>query len=310
VKLFEGLEGLRRAALRDPVATVGFFDGVHRGHRQLLYELRVWALAAKGESCVITFRRHPLEELRGIEVPVILNVENRLEEFERHGIDAAVLLDFEEIHELGPAAFLRDVVRDGLGCTRLLLGFDSHIGKDREGTPQTLPEIGAEAGVEVRIASPVLDKHGVKIGSRFIRDAISRGELEAAANALGRPYTLRGSVRPGSGRGRALGTATANVDTGSQVLPPDGVYLARVFRGSETAPAIVNVGVRPTFGDGGRTVEVHVPGWTGDLYGEVLEVRLVRFVRPERRFGSAEELAAQIALDLEELSQAVDQGRI
>ncbi|MHC4959463.1 MAG: riboflavin biosynthesis protein RibF [Planctomycetota bacterium] len=310
MKLFEGLDGLRQATLRDPVATVGFFDGVHRGHRQLLYELRVWALAVKGESCVITFRSHPLAELKGIDVPAILSVGNRLEEFERHGIDAAVLLDFTDIQGLDAASFLRDVVREGLGCSRLLLGFDSHIGKGRQGTPQTLPALGAEAGVEVRIASPVLDKRGKKIGSRFIRDAISRGELEAAANALGRPYSLRGSVQPGSGRGRSLGAATANVDTANQVLPPDGVYLARVFRRSETAPAIVNVGVRPTFGEGRRAVEVHVPGWSGDLYGEVLEVRLVQFVRPERRFANAEELAAQIALDLEQLSQAVDQGRI
>ena len=311
MRRLEGLKGLSPGVLAEPVCAVGVFDGVHRGHRQLLYELRVWAKSVSGEACVITFPRHPLTVLKGIEVPAILTLENRLEEFEREGVEAVALLDFEEIRDLGPAEFVQTVLVEGLGCKRLLMGFDSRIGKNRRGTPENLPALARRLGVEVRIASPVFDKQGAKIGSRFVRDAIGRGDLAAAANALGRPYCLRGEVVHGSGRGKGLGAATANVAIDKQVLPPDGVYLVRIFRGAETAPAIANLGVRPTFGEGGaRHLEVHVPGWTGDHYGEVLEVRLVRYLRPEAAFEGVEELRAQIARDLDAWDRAVAQGEI
>jgi riboflavin kinase/FMN adenylyltransferase len=305
------LARVRPGDLRDPVATIGVFDGVHRGHRQLLYELGVWARAAGGESCVLTFDRHPLEVLRGERIPMLLTLENRLLEFERHGVDAAVVLDFAAVRPLGPREFLEQVIRGRLGCRRVLLGFDSRIGKDRSGDAATVREVGRALGIEVRVASPVLDKDGRKIGSSAIRDAIRRGELDRAANLLGRPMTLRGPVVRGAGRGRKLGIPTANVEFGEQLLPPDGVYLVRVFRGLETAPAVMNLGMRPTFeGPAGRTLEVHVPGWTGDFVGETLEIRPVRFLRGERKFESVDALKAQIGADLQALAAAAARGEV
>jgi riboflavin kinase/FMN adenylyltransferase len=310
VRRFDGLEGLRPGVLREPVSTVGVFDGVHRGHRQLLYELNVWARAVGGESCVLTFERHPLEVLRGERIEPLLTLESRLLEFERHGVDAAVVLDFATVRPLGPREFLEQVLLARLGCRRLVLGFDSRIGRDRAGDAATVREAGRALGVEVRVASAVLDKDGRKIGSSAIRDAIREGDLDRTANLLGRPLTLRGRVVRGAGRGRKLGVPTANLDVGPQLLPPDGVYLVRVFRGAETAPGVANLGVRPTFGAGARTLEVHVPGWTGDLLGQTLEVRPVRLLRPERRFESADALKAQIAADLRALDDAVARGEI
>jgi riboflavin kinase/FMN adenylyltransferase len=286
------------------------FDGVHRGHRQLLYELRVWADAVGGESLILTFDRHPLEVLRGVDVPALLPLESRLVEFERHGIDATAVLSFASVRDLGPEAFLRDVLIARAGCRRLLLGFDTHLGKDRRGDPGNLPDMGASLGIEVRVAARVLDRDGEKIGSSAIRRAILAGDLERAANLLGRPMVLRGEVVRGAGRGTGLGTATANLDVRGQVLPPDGVYLIRVFHQDVTAPGIANLGVRPTFGGGDRALEVHVPGWSGPLYGEELEVRLVRKLRDERRFESVDALKAQIAADLEALSRAVADGEV
>jgi riboflavin kinase/FMN adenylyltransferase len=310
VKRFD-IARVRPADLRDPVATIGVFDGVHRGHRQILYELAVWAKATAGESCVLTFDRHPLEILRGERVPPILTLENRLVEFERHGVDAALVLDFTSVRGLSPREFLERILLAKLGCRHLLLGFDSRIGKDRSGDAASVREIGREVGVEVRVASAVLDKDGKKIGSSAIREAIRKGDLDRAANLLGRPLTLRCRVVRGAGRGRELGVPTANLDTGEQVLPPDGVYLVRAFRGGETAPAVMNVGVRPTFGgSGGRSVEVHVPGWEGDFTGETLEVRPLRLLRPERKFADAEALKAQIAADLEALAAAAARGDV
>jgi len=312
VRRLAGLESDPAApALREPVCTVGVFDGVHRGHRQLIYELNAWAQAADGQSCVITFERHPLETLRGIRVPMILSLESRLLEFQRLGVEATLVLDFARVRPMSAAEFLEQVVRDRLGCHRLLLGFDSRLGHDREGGPENLPEIGRALGIEVRVASPVRDRQGAKVGSSRIRAAIERGDLATAANMLGHPYHLRGRVVHGDGRGEELGTATANLDVDHQVLPPDGVYLVRVFHGEATAPGVANLGRRPTFGEGGpRVLEVHVPGWSGPLYGEALEVRLVRRLRGEERFPDAGTLRAQIARDLQALAQAVDRGEV
>jgi len=311
VKTFLGLDTLRPDALPECVSTIGVFDGVHRGHRQVLYELNAWARAAGAASCVITFTRHPAEVLHGRALPMILSLKHRLQEFERLGVDAAAVLDFAAVQELDPQAFLREVLLGRLGCRRLLLGFDSRIGKDRAGDASNLPALGAPLGVEVRIASRVADREGRKIGSSAIRDAILGGALEAAANMLGRPVALRGRVVPGAGRGKGLGTATANLDVEGELLPPDGVYLVRVFCGAETAPGVANLGRRPTFGaEGERAFEVHVPGWTGEKYGETFEVRLVRRIRPEIRFPDATALRAQIARDLEELARAVASGEV
>lgn len=311
MRRYEGLERLQPGDLREPVSTVGVFDGVHRGHRQLLYELEVWARSVGGEGAVLTFDRHPLTVLRGEEIPPLLTLENKLLEFERHGVDATIVLDFTAVRDLSPRAFLEEVLLGRLGCRRLLLGFDSRIGRDRAGDAAVVRKAGEALGIEVRVASAVLDKDGAKIGSSAIRAAIRAGDLERAANLLGRPYVLRGRVVRGAGRGGRLLVRTANVDVGNQVLPPDGVYLVRVFHGGHTAPGVANLGHRPTFEKGGRrTLEVHVPGWSGDLHGDVLEVRPVRFLRPERRFESADALREQIAADLDALAQAVARGEI
>jgi len=311
VRVFRGLADAAAAQLTRPVASVGVFDGVHRGHRQMLYELTVWAQSLGGTACVVTFEQHPRASLDGVEIPMILTLEHRLLELERHGVEAVVLLDFASIQHLCARDFLRDVLRDQLGCTHLLLGFDSHLGKGRDGTPATLPGMGEELGIEVRVASPVRDKDGAKIGSSSIRRAIQAGDLDGAANVIGRPVCLRGTVVPGAGRGSAMGAATANLDVAGQVLPPDGVYLVRVFLGSETAPAIANLGVQPTFGEGApRRLEVHVPEWNRDLYGEAIEVRLVRRIREEKRFETPEALTAQIKSDLAELQRSVAAGEI
>ena len=309
MKIFRGLEEL--VAIERPVATVGVFDGVHRGHRQLLYELCVWARSLDGTPCVLTFENHPRATLSGTPVPMILTLEHRMLELERHGVEVVGLLDFADVRDLPARDFLEQVVRDRMGCHHLLLGFDSHLGKGRDGTPATLPELGQGLGIEVRVASPVRDKAGAKIGSSSIRAAIQRGDFEGAANVLGRPVCLRGPVVRGAGRGAGMGVATANLDVSGQVLPPDGVYLVRVFLGAETAPAIANLGVQPTFGEGApRRLEVHIPGWSRDLYGQTIEVRLVRRIRAEKRFDDEAALKAQIQNDLSELQRSVADGEI
>jgi len=308
------LSGLDALAPLDPgggaVGTVGVFDGVHRGHRQLLYELTVWAGEVGRTAFAVTFDRHPVEVLRGEEVPLIQPLSERLVELGRHGVESIAVLDFAEIRELTAREFLEDVLKARLGCGRFLLGFDSRLGRDRADAHR-LPAIGEACGVEVRVASPVLDRDGRKIGSSAIREAVREGDLDRAANLLGHPYKIRGTVERGAGRGKGLGTATANLGVAGRVLPPDGVYLVRVFWRGRTAGAVANLGVQPTFGEGHeRRLEVHVPGWDEDLYGEALEVRFARRLRPERRFEGPDALREQIAADLAALDQALATGEI
>jgi len=235
------LSGLDALAPLDPgggaVGTVGVFDGVHRGHRQLLYELTVWAGEVGRTAFAVTFDRHPVEVLRGEEVPLIQPLSERLVELGRHGVESIAVLDFAEIRELTAREFLEDVLKARLGCGRFLLGFDSRLGRDRADAHR-LPAIGEACGVEVRVASPVLDRDGRKIGSSAIREAVREGDLDRAANLLGHPYKIRGTVERGAGRGKGLGTATANLGVAGRVLPPDGVYLVRVFWRGRTAGAV------------------------------------------------------------------------
>ena len=305
------LDRLSPEAFRSPVCTVGVFDGVHRGHQQLLSELVAWADEVSGEPCVLTFERHPLTVLRGIEVPSVLGLDHRLLELERQGVQAAVVLDFAAVRNLTPAEFLQRVLIDRMGCRRFLLGFDSRVGKGGAGDAGSLPEIGRAVAVEVRVAAPVQDERGHKIGSSVLREGVLRGDLTLVAGLLGHPFALRGRVVRGEGRGAGLGAATANLQLEGEVLPPDGVYLVRVRTNGDREPGVANLGVRPTFGEAGkRTFEVHVPGWGGERYGDVLEVELVSRLRGERRFDDAAALQRQIAEDLEALRRAVAEGRL
>ncbi len=305
------LDRLSPEAFHAPVCTVGVFDGVHRGHLQLLSELAGWADEVSGEPCVLTFERHPLTVLRGIEVPCVLGLDHRLLELERQGVQAVVVLDFAAVRNMTPAQFLQRILIDGMGCHHFLLGFDSRVGQGGAGDASSLPEIGRTVGVEVRVAAPVRDKQGHKIGSSILREAVLQGDLALAALMLGHPFALRGRVVRGEGRGAGLGAATANLRLEGDVLPPDGVYLVRVRTNGDREPGVANLGVRPTFGDAGeRTFEVHVPGWGGERYGDVLEVELVSLLRGERRFEDAAALQRQIAEDLEALRRAVAEGRL
>jgi riboflavin kinase/FMN adenylyltransferase len=310
VRRYAGVEALSPEELRAPVCTIGVFDGVHLGHQRLLGELRAWAGEVGGEACVLTFEVHPANVLRGIEIPLVMGLEQRLLELERQGIEAAVVLDFTAIRNLSPADFLRSIVLEKLGCRRFLLGFDSRVGRGGAGDVRTLPDTGREVGVEVRIGEPLRDDGGRKVGSSALRAAVGRGDLGGAARLLGRPMSLAGRIVRGAGRGASLGTSTANLEVENGILPPDGVYLVRVRSGDEEAPGVANLGVRPTFGAGSRTFEVHVPGWTGERYGEFVEADLVRRLRDERRFQGPADLRRQIAADLEALHRAVAAGEI
>ncbi len=304
---------LRELPLRPPsdsaLLTIGVFDGVHLGHRYLLERLREEATARRALSGVLTFTNHPRTVIRPGEcVPYITPVEDRLELLRREGVDMVIPLTFDEALSRLTALEFVDVLRERLNMAGLVMGSSFAMGNRRGGTPETLAQMGRDRGFSTTVVEPAA-AHGEEVSSTAVRDAVARGDVGRAARLLGRQFSLRGRVARGQARGRELGFPTANLSLpAGQILPADGVYAARAIVGGDSLPAAVNVGVRPTFGNGERLVEVHVLDFGGDLYGCELSVQFVERLRDEVRFESAEALVAQMRKDVEQSRQIL--GRL
>lgn len=265
------------------VATLGVFDGVHRGHQAVLGRA----------DLALTFDPPPAEVLSGARVPLICTLERRLALMKAAGPGRVEVLRFDRaLAETSAEAFVDRL--KGLGVRKLVLGYDSRFGKGRRGDAA----LASAMGLEAETVAPV-PVGGRPAASRRIREAIGAGDLEDAKACLGRDWAIEGKVVKGDGRGRSLGFPTANLETGPLILPKGGVYAGRSEVDGRRYPAAVNVGTRPTV-DGTRVVvEAHLLGFGGDLYGRTLSVDLLRRIRDERRFASVEALREQIGRDLE-----------
>lgn len=289
---------LSPGAFRSPVATIGVFDGVHVGHRHVLGLVRDRARLTRGESVVITFADHPDALLKGEAPPLLTPLPLRLKLFAGCGIDHAVVLPFDDaVRSLTAEQFVERVLVRGIGVKRVVLGYNSRFGKDAAGDFAALRALGAKFGFEAELAGPVLLR-GAEVSSTALRRAIIEGRLSDAEAALGRPPSVYGRVARGAARGRLIGFPTANVEAASVVKPPRGVYAGRVDVAGVAYPALVNIGTRPTFANGGGLlVEAHLVGFAGDLYGREIDVEILARVRDERRFSGPDELRAQIERD-------------
>ncbi|MFN0245061.1 MAG: riboflavin biosynthesis protein RibF [Planctomycetota bacterium] len=283
------------------VVSVGVFDGVHLGHAAILRTNVARARELGARAVVVTFREHPKAVLLGRAPRTLTSLEHRLELFRRAGIDHTLALTFdEELRQVPATEFAREWLAGRLAARKLVLGFDSKFGRGREGTPEHLRELG----YDVEVVSEVVVS-GRPVSSTAIREAVELGDLTSAAHMLGRPVAVYGDVVAGDARGRELGFPTANLDLHHELFPPPGVYACRVRRAtSNTAslPAVTNIGFRPTIEVERPTlprIEVHVLDFSGDLYGEFLEVEFEALLRGEQRFASLEALRAQIAIDVE-----------
>jgi riboflavin kinase/FMN adenylyltransferase len=286
-------------AFSKPTAvTVGVFDGMHLGHRALLSRTGARAAEVGGELVAVTFTTHPELVLRGAAPPPLMTLEERLRLLAAAGADACVLVEFTpQVRDLDAETFARDVLAAGLSCRHLVLGHDSAICRGREGTVERFAELGKGFGFGAERIDPVI-VDGMKVSSSTIRGALVRGDVALAARLLGRPHVLAGRVVHGDGRGRTLGFPTANLEVPPLCLPAHGVYACRLrWRGGEHA-AVVNLGVRPTFGGSRPVVEAHVLDFTGDLYGADVELAFVERLRAEQRFDSVDALRQQIAADV------------
>jgi len=307
LRRIDGITDLSPAGFRRPAVSIGVFDGVHRGHRHVLEELRALADKGGGEAVVVTFDTHPRAILEGGAPTPILSLDHRLLLLDRLGVDATVVLPFDaSVRDTPFEAFVEDVLVRRLGVRVLLFGYNTNFGRGGLGTFTTVAPLATRLGFEVREAPPIAVR-GRPISATRIRAAIEAGELAEANELLGRPHSLLGVVVRGDGRGRTLGFPTANVDLKGELLPPAGVYQVVVELRRRRYAAVANIGVRPTF-PGARPprplLEVHVPGVDFEFYGESIEVELVRKIRDEIRFPSREALIARIREDVASLGGA------
>lgn len=284
------------------VVTVGTFDGVHRGHQAVLAQVVERARARKLASVLVTFDRHPLEVVNPTAAPKLLTLpEEKQALVAATALDRMVLLPFTtEVAQLDAEAFVRRLC-DEHGMQELVLGYDHGFGRGRGGDEALVRRLGAAREFGVTVVDAVRED-GQPISSTVIRTAVAHGDLDAAARWLGRPYGILGRVVAGAGRGRTIGVPTINLAPPDprKLLPPDGVYAVRVRVGAgsgERLGGMMNQGPRPTFGESGRALEVHLFDFAGDLYGETVLVEWVRRLRDVQAFPSREALVAQLERD-------------
>jgi riboflavin kinase/FMN adenylyltransferase len=298
------LESLQPRGWPEPALAVGNFDGVHRGHQALVAQAVRDARAASGTAIVLTFDPHPSRVLSPDRAPSsLMTLDQKAEILAGLGVDRLAVLPFTvELSRREPEEFAREVLQRALGARVVVVGSSFRFGRGRSGDLGTLRRLGEELGFRVHGQRPVIARGG-PISSTRIREALSRGAVDAARDFLGRRFFVDGVVVKGDGRGRRIGIPTANLELANETVPGGGVYACwcRVL-GDDSAPrpAAVNVGRRPTFGGGVMTVEAHVLDYDGDLYGRTLRVEFEERLREERTFPGAEALVAQIRSDIGE----------
>jgi riboflavin kinase / FMN adenylyltransferase len=287
---------------RGAVVTVGTFDGVHLGHRQVLAEIARRAARTGRRSVLVTFHPHPLRIVRPEDAPPLLTTpEEKTLVLAESGLEYAVFLAFtRSLQQYSARRFVEEILLGRLGMQELVIGYDHGFGRGREGSVETMRELGAEHGFSVDVVGAVHSGEEA-ISSTRIRRALAAGDVAAAARALGRPYSLQGPVVHGDHRGRRIGFPTANISVGhpDKMLPREGVYAVHGWIGGRRVPGVLSLGPRPTFSGAAPTVELHLLDWDGDLYGHEVRVDFCARLRDIHRFGSVAELVEQIHRDVE-----------
>ncbi len=286
------------------VIALGFFDGVHKGHGALLRRVTQVAEQLKAIPTAVTFDTHPENLIVGTPMPLISSPRDRAELMRRYyGIKEVVVAHFDQrMMKMPWEEFITDFLVKENGAVHLVAGHDFHFGYKGEGNPDRLKAKCAQLGIGCDII-PKVELDGITISSTYIRNLLAQGELERANFFLGHPHILTDTVHHGKKLGSALGFPTVNLRFAPGVLiPAKGVYATRVFfENGESRPAVTNVGVRPTVDDDGAVnVEGFILDFDGDLYGQTIAMEFHKYLRPERRFASLEELKAEVMRNAEE----------
>ena len=310
MEIIKSLENLT-IPLGPSVLTLGNFDGVHLGHRELFRRLVKKSRQLGCRSVVYTFSPHPLKFLAPEKSPLLLNTpEEKQRLIAASHVDLLIEANFSgELASMSPEQFVDEVLIAKLQIQALVIGYDYAFGKGRRGDAVFLQEYGKKMGFTVDVLQPV-GADGETYSSTRIRQMIASGKVAEVVSLLGRQYNLEGRVVPGEQRGRALGFPTANLETEKELLPAPGVYAVKVRFKQQEFNGVLNLGRRPTFGGGESTIEVHLIDFTGGLYNESLRIYFVERLRDEQKFSSALELAEAISADVLRARQELENVQI
>ncbi|WP_421774723.1 bifunctional riboflavin kinase/FAD synthetase [Gracilimonas sp.] len=289
---------------RDPntVVTVGTFDGVHQGHRALMEAVVAKARERNARSVVVTFDPHPREIINpGKEgIKLLTTLKERAEILEDLGVDVLLVIPFDrDFSLLSSEEFVRDIIFEKVGVSEFVIGYDHHFGRDRKGTIETIEKLGEELGFGSYVVSKQ-EMGEVTISSTVIRNTLAEeGDVKQAAEYLNRHYLLNGIVMHGDERGRTIGYPTANLkpEHENKVIPKNGVYAVKVRVNNDWYGGMMNIGVRPTFGEDERTLEVNIFEFDQEIYGDTIQVRFIDRIRDEKKFDGVEALKAQLGMD-------------
>lgn len=290
-------------------ATIGFFDGVHRGHQFMIDSLTTMAHAQGRQSLVITFDRHPRQVVHADYVPqLITTTDEKLQLLHATAADRIEMLHFDaQMAQLSAYEFMRQVLHEKYGVAMLLTGYDNRFGHNRTEGFNDYVRYGEEMGMKVLQNTPI-DIDGLRVSSSLIRRQLAEGSINEANNCLGHPYSITGCVAHGFQEGRRIGFPTANIvpESAEKLVPGNGVYATRVsVEGGEWMPAMLNIGTNPTFQRQQTTIEAHIIGFEGDIYGRKVRVKFGRKLRDEQRFESVEALQKQLEADKKEVEKVL-----
>ena len=283
------------------MATVGTFDGLHVGHQKIIRRMKEIAAEKGGQTILVTFHPHPrlvLNNNKG-ELKFINTLKRKYDLLDSFGIDHMIIIPFtKEFAKTSSEDFIHDFLVEKIGVKKLIVGYDHHFGKNREGNYEKLIGLGNKMGFEVEeIPAQIID--GVAVSSTKIRNALAGGDVALANRMLGYTYSISGIVVPGNKIGRKIGFPTANIEVGDEykLIAAGGVYQCKVEIGGKTFEGMGNIGTRPTVGINGLVTEVHILNFDRDLYGQEITIHFLDRIRDERKFDSLELLREQLEKD-------------
>ncbi|MBI1912054.1 MAG: bifunctional riboflavin kinase/FAD synthetase [Deltaproteobacteria bacterium] len=304
MKIFKNSAGFGK--IKNPVLTLGNFDGLHLGHRKIIKKVAERAKELKTKSVVFTFDPHPLKVVAPHKSPpLILDSEEKAKLISEFGIDYLIFAKFtKEFASTHPRQFVENVLVKGLSVKEVWVGHDFSFGHGKAGNVDYLRHLGEELGFKVFVM-PAFKKSGAIVSSSRIRELVKTGNVRGAATLLGRNFKIKGKVVRGKDIGKEIGFPTANLKVSSEIIPENGVYVAYASVAGKSHPAVLNIGTAPTFGGKERCVEVHILDFKNNIYGKKMEVSFVKRLRSEKTFKSKEALVTQIRKDTEKARQTL-----
>lgn len=305
------LENIKKN-LEKPFVTIGNFDGVHLGHQILFSEVVTKAYSQEGTSVAITFDPHPLKVVRpDIGIKLISTFEQKVELIEMANIDVLVVIPFtKEFAGTSAEKFVNEILVSKIGVKELIVGYDYAFGKGRQGDINFLKKQGETNGFPVTVVEPYYVED-MLVSSTKVRELVSKGRMRDVRKLLGRYYQIRGEVKMGEKRGGPLlGFPTANLHIDEEDLCPlHGVYVTQVIYDGKCYGGVLNIGYNPTFDGQHISAETHIFDFNQDIYGKPIKINLLRYLRDEKKFSGPEELAAQIARDVQDAKQVLEDAQ-